>query len=103
MDSIYQALGATLIDGVARNSRHPDTFEIPTDEEKLAIKKGDFVKIGLESSEGGERFWTIVQSVEGDVITASVDNFLMNFDLDLGQELQFGYEHVLSIIDADEE
>ena len=42
------------------------------------IKPGMVVKICATGSRGAERFWTLVQSAEGDTIHATVDNHLLS-------------------------
>jgi hypothetical protein len=54
---------ALWIDGVEMNRQHPESFHIPNSEERTTARIGDFVKIGVESSErGGERFWVEIIS-----------------------------------------
>ena len=46
------------------------------------IKPGHFVKIRLEAGDdGGERFWVLVERVEGQMIYGKVDNHLVYTDI----------------------
>jgi len=60
---------------------HPRTWQAAGWGEISAVVPGDLVKVGLQYSSdsglGGERFWTIVQEVEGDVLRAEVNNHLV--------------------------
>lgn len=63
------------------------------------LQPGDFVKIRRE----GERFWLIVQSIEGESITAVVNNNLVFTDkhgLQVGDVVKFDRADVLDIIPA---
>lgn len=55
----------TLMDGVAMNKMHPDTFYIPSDNDKATLEIGDSVKLGLEGGEMGERMWFTIISKDG--------------------------------------
>lgn len=64
--------GWILVDGVARNKEHPDTFEIPSMDDGGPLV-GDYVKILFETPDGsgvagsrcnGERMWVEVDSVD---------------------------------------
>jgi hypothetical protein len=66
-----------LIDSLAMSKIHP-TWWHPSDEELRRLKKGDTVKIGLVADrEPGEHFWAIIEEVDGDKLTVSVDNDLV--------------------------
>ena len=57
---------------------------------------------GLEYSSGsglcGERFWTIVQEVEGDVLRAEVNNHLLAPDSPrCGEIIEFRRRHILGV------
>lgn len=78
---------------------HPDSFFVP--EARHHIRKGDAVKV----CRGGERFWTIVKSVKGGVITAEVNNVLVfeeNEALELGTLIQFAPCNVYQVMRGDE-
>jgi hypothetical protein len=53
-----------LISGVSRNRAFPETFWIPSIEEKELIRPGVYVKLGFELKDGfGERMWVQVTAV----------------------------------------
>lgn len=75
---------------------HPETFEAPTEEELNGIVVGDIVKV----STGNERFWTIITEINGDKISATVDNDLVqdeNEDLTYGTVINFKKENIYNI------
>lgn len=68
-----------LIDGVERNREHPDTFKIPSEDERAQQPLDATVKIGFEGGEGpGEKFWTtVVARLDGGDYLLCVDNDLV--------------------------
>ena len=92
----------TLIDGVERNAAHPDTFDIPTADERQNIKAGTYVKVGFDKAGGGgERLWVLVGGPLNDG-TGNYVGLLANtpFFLDglaWGDRVTFRPEHVLDI------
>ena len=60
-----------FVDAQEMHEQYPDTFEAPTKEELVGIKKGMFVKV----SHNNERFWVKVTRVsKKGVITGQVWN-----------------------------
>lgn len=95
----------TLIDGVARNTEHPDTFEIPSEEERRAVKAGDLVKLGflMEDEEiAGERMWVEITTVDPE-LTGTLANFPIVLKMEWGDEVSFGFDNILSITNWEEE
>lgn len=97
--------GCRLMDGVARNEAHPDTFQIPTQEERDGLRPGAFAKIGIEMPDGaGERFWVKVEGrAEGENAgryRGAISNDLVH-TRDHGMKdadtIEFGPEHVLAV------
>ncbi|HSG31860.1 MAG TPA: hypothetical protein VLB82_09975 [Thermodesulfobacteriota bacterium] len=77
-------------------SEHPDTFYAPSKEELETITEGSLVKICVCN----ERFWTIVKSVDGETIVATVNNQLIESDehnLFLGDEITFEKKNIYNI------
>lgn len=75
-----------FVDGVASNREAPKTFHIPSDQEKAAVKPGQFIKLGVyfdkkpkDLAFDAERFWLVVSenSVERQVIKGAVNNDLV--------------------------
>lgn len=93
-----------LIDGVQRNAKYPNTFEIPpiTTRENLSV--GDYAKIGLETSErGGERFWVKIETVmanDSEIrYQGSLDNYLAVYpEFEYGHTFEFEPKHVLQVL-----
>jgi len=90
--------GVTFIDGEECHQQHPETFIIPTKEQKQALKVGDDVCVGLKAALDipGERFWVELTAINGstvmnDLILAEV------FGVDYGDTLSFESKHVLTI------
>ena len=53
----------TLIDGEARHIAYPDTFHIPSMEERQKLEPGQYVKLGFQEGENTERAWVQVKTV----------------------------------------
>lgn len=67
----------TFVNGVTQNRLHPDTFEIPSNEEKADIQPGDHIKVGFLIDEGNieaERMWLRVTGRNGNSITGTLAN-----------------------------
>lgn len=93
----------TLIDGEERAKSSPETFSIPSEDERWGLRVGDFAKIGLSSENGGERFWVKISNVrdsesEECIYTGLVNNDLIVFAIPFGSPVEFDPCHVLSII-----
>lgn len=83
-----------FIDAQEMAQKHPDTFEAPTSEELDQISVGSLVKICNDE----ERFWTEVTKIDGDKITANVDNQLLgDYGYNLGDSIEFEKRHIYSI------
>jgi hypothetical protein len=81
-----------LVDGVLWNRKYPDSFEIPSEEEKDRIVKGDYVKV----SDGNERFWTVVEETIDDGFWVSIDNILIsNQPYNLDDYLRIHRNHII--------
>jgi len=84
----------TFVNAQEMRIKHPNTFEAPVKEELDAIKIGDSVKVCADNK---ERFWVTVTNVEGDIITGTVDNDLVDVNLAYGEEINFKKSNVYSI------
>ncbi len=78
-----------LVNAQEMQRKHPKTFEAPSREELDKLKIDDTVKVAC----CGERFWTIITKINGDNITAIVDNDLLYTD-----EHGFKYKDVITFI-----
>lgn len=97
----------TLIDGVERNSENPDTFYIPSKEDKETVNIGTLVKLGFETNDieecGGERMWVVVtQKTEGGFV-GTLRNNPVFMDLDFGDVVHFQSKNIIDIDEDDEE
>lgn len=97
----------TLLNGIELNTAHPNTFFIPSDEEKNELVPGDFVKIGVSfdsTSINTERFWLRVKTISTDGVKGIVDNDLVFTEmhgLDYQDEMSIKFENILSIMKGD--
>jgi uncharacterized protein YegJ (DUF2314 family) len=74
---------------------YPETFEVPTNEELDKIKIGDDVEV----DNGAERFWVMVNEINGDTIKGEIINCLViEIDTKLGDIISFKKENIYDII-----
>lgn len=70
--------------GVEMNQQHPDTYHIPSEAEKVAVKPGDNVKVGVAVAGrvNSEKFWVLVteNDTANQIITGTVNNDLVCTD-----------------------
>jgi hypothetical protein len=85
--------------GVERNRHYPDSFEIPTDEEKRSIEPGDQVKLMFEMKDGwGERMWVSVSTIKRRHIVGELINTPVGIPrLSAGDKVVFKADHVIDI------
>jgi len=84
----------TFVDAQEMVQLHPETFEAPTADELDQITEGTIVKI----CNGEERFWAGVTKVDGEKISASVDNDLLgDYGYNYGDIIEFEKRHIYSI------
>lgn len=88
-----------LMSGVERNRRHPDTFYIPSEEERAAIVPGMDVKLMFEMKDGwGERMWVTVLAVKRRKLVGRLANNPVGIPRLLpGEKIKFKREHVIDI------
>lgn len=101
----------TLIDGAARAAAHPASFEALPQDARVKLVVGAFAKcifepVGTENEPpfNAERMWIKITEVRGDTFvgTLSNDPLLFNEDvLKAGDEIEFEFHHVISLIEAD--
>ncbi len=114
--SMIEFDGWHLVSGVAMNEQHPDTFSIPSVEERSKVVPTDFVKLGFEianedsENAGGvttlsERMWVEVRGVYGPYLWGTLSNQPSfdgaEIDLNFGSQVIFLPEHILDIVDAE--
>jgi hypothetical protein len=82
-----------FIDAQQTAKDHPKTFEVPTLEELDHIKSGSIVKVCAYN----ERFWAVVKTVKGEVITATVDNDLATPNLKYKDRIKFLKRNIYNV------
>lgn len=94
-------MNITLIDGVARNEENPDTFYIPSEEEKDMVKEGMLCKLGFETNDcedcGGERMWVVVTHKTEGGFVGTLRNVPVFLDMDFGDEVHFQRNNIIDI------
>ncbi len=91
-----------LDDGEALNREHPDTFWIPSRNERGNLLPGELVKlifrISLGAEERVERMWVIVKERLDSGYVGELDNDPhCTTDLRSGAKVEFQPEHVIQI------
>lgn len=88
-----------LESGVTRNNAYPESFWIPSDDEKSSLGRGDLVKLMFEMRDGsGERMWVVVNSVKGDKFKGELDNTPFVIPrLAPGKTLKFRRHHIIDV------
>jgi hypothetical protein len=89
----------TLRSGIKQSRLHPQTFWIPSEEDKDAVEPGSVVKLMFRQSDGwGERMWVIVEKVSRRSMIGSLANTPVEFPrLDFGSKIKFRREHIIGI------
>lgn len=83
-----------FVDAQEMAKSHPDSFEAPNKKELDTLKSGDIVKV----CHSDERFWAVVKEVDGDKITATVDNDLVLVEeFNCGDDVEFEKRHIYAI------
>ena len=88
--------GPKFIDAQAMAKESSDTFFCPAPVALAALQVGDIVKVCT----GDERFWTIIQAIDGKWISASIDNELLNTEqhgLHCDDLIRFERRHIYAI------
>lgn len=95
MKTIYK-----LKSGVKLNKLHPDTFEIPSLEDKELIEPGDFAKLIFDGGDfGTERMWVQVTANYGMTLTGTLANEpFMIPGLIHGDQIEFKPKHIIDIL-----
>jgi uncharacterized protein YegJ (DUF2314 family) len=90
-----------LGNGEDLNRENPDTFYIPTREERESIKEGDTVKLMFifeDENAMTERMWVQVVSKAGNQYKGFLDNVPYSTDsIKAGDEVIFSPEHIIQI------
>jgi hypothetical protein len=93
-----------LDSGVERNREHPESFEIPDEESRLAVEPGDRVRLVFDMKRGpGEKMWVDVLSVGKKKLVGTLRNdpvFIPR--LEFGDRIKFRHWHIVDIRWSDE-
>ena len=81
------------VDASEMNSKYPNTFDIPTQDELEDITIGDTVKI----SNGLERFWVELKEVNKLYLIGRVDNELITNEYNLNDYVMFEKKNIYDI------
>lgn len=84
-----------LTDAEAMNRAHPQTFEIPPEEERRTLKINDLAKVCFANQ---ERMWVQVTQVRpGPMYVGKLNNSPIVVDMKIGQRVEFEPRHVHQI------
>lgn len=88
-----------LSSGVKRNRQYPDTFQIPDEEDRLAVGPGLIVKLMFEMRDGwGERMWVKVTAVKRRHLVGTLENLPAGIPRLLpGDKIKFKRDHIIDI------
>ena len=84
----------TLIDVEDRHDKYPDTFEIPSSEDRRSLHQGDLVQLFFDDK---ERVWVEVRATGHANYSGVLVNYPVSVDLRYGDVVEFGPEHVAKI------
>jgi Uncharacterized protein conserved in bacteria (DUF2314) len=94
-----------LDSGVKRNREHPETFEIPDEEDRQAIEPGVVVKLLFDTTDlwgrrnWGERMWVEIVAVKKRHIVGVLDNDPIGIPrLYRGDQVKFRRHHIVGIL-----
>lgn len=88
-----------LVSGVERNRLYPDSFSIPSQQEKESLQVGDVVKLGFElKKDGGDRMWVQITRIGKRRHRGVLMNTAMMIPrLEHGMRVKFRSEHIIDI------
>jgi uncharacterized protein YegJ (DUF2314 family) len=88
-----------LQSGVEQNHRYPETFWIPSTEEKDAIQVGSVVKLFFTMKDGwAERMWVKVDEIKSTHMVGTLDNEPVGIPrLHAGRKVRFKLDHIINI------
>jgi hypothetical protein len=94
-----QKLKYTLVDGIERNESNPETFWIPSKEDKDSLLVGDMVKLGFLDKQGsGERMWVEITEKHEGAFKGTLQNTPLWIKLTHGDEVSFEPKHIIDLI-----
>lgn len=84
----------TLVNVENRHDEFPDTFEIPSWEDRHLLCQGDLVQLFFD---GKERMWVEVRATGCSNYSGILVNDPVSVDLKRGDVVKFGPEHIAKI------
>jgi len=90
----------TLTNGIESNKAHPDTFWIPSDEDKDLLEIGDACKLIFEpdnEEQLTERMWVNITEINGDEFVGELDNDPVSLKMKLGELVKFNRDNIIDI------
>jgi hypothetical protein len=88
-----------LSSGVKFNRLYPQSFHIPSAEDKRALRPGITVKLMFDMRDGwGERMWVEIVSIKKRKLVGVLHNQPIGIPrLDHGDKIHFTYDHIIDI------
>jgi hypothetical protein len=88
-----------LADGVRRNRKHPDTFDVPSQQERHAVVPGMDVQLSFElNPHAFDRMWVTVTAVKGRKLVGTLCNSpIIVPRLVPGDKIKFNRKHIIGI------
>jgi hypothetical protein len=96
------ALKFWLIDAVEHQKQHPSTFELPDEQNRCAVKEGEWAKLifafPTEPEHTFERMWVKIIAVRPTWYGVSLDNIPKTSGyVSIGDKFRFEPRHIISI------
>ena len=89
-----------FIDAQKRHEQYPESFEVHHIEDLIAfVEPGDYVKICHQDP--GERFWVLVDVVQGTKLQGRVANELVYAPFDFQDPVTFEHRHIYDYLPKD--
>ena len=91
--------------GLKRHLEWPDTFDVPSDEDKQLVVPGDLVKLMWEVARfPGERMWVRVTARDGKNMRGTLENLPVYAFMDPGEQIRFNIDDIIDfdLIEDDE-
>jgi hypothetical protein len=87
---------AKIDSGLARHREHPDTFWVPSDEDKAELRPGDGVKLMWSIKRmPGERMWLTITHRDGDNLVGVLDNWAVFAHIPPGEVVKFRIDDII--------
>ena len=92
----------TLESAEELHAMYPDSFWIPSKEQRISVKKDDLVKLIFDFTNGnenrGERMWVVITGNNNGTLTGTLDNDPYCTDqYKSGSKADFNYKHIIDI------